>query len=82
MEESHQEATEKEVERILGLLQTHFNNDRKYVCSLVKCYIKQEGVMLQEMLNYPFVLELGEDATVEAEKLMGSNSQSPFVEVV
>ncbi|XP_019358480.1 PREDICTED: non-structural maintenance of chromosomes element 4 homolog A [Gavialis gangeticus] len=27
MEESHQEATEKEVERILGLLQTHFNND-------------------------------------------------------
>jgi len=30
MEESHQEATEKEVERILGLLQTHFKNDRKY----------------------------------------------------
>ncbi|KAM9010724.1 non-structural maintenance of chromosomes element 4 homolog A isoform 2-T2 [Ara ararauna] len=28
MEESHQEATEKEVERILGLLQTHFQNDR------------------------------------------------------
>ncbi|KFV98258.1 Non-structural maintenance of chromosomes element 4 A, partial [Eurypyga helias] len=27
MEESHQEATEKEVERILGLLQTHFLND-------------------------------------------------------
>ncbi|KAM4669000.1 non-structural maintenance of chromosomes element 4 homolog A isoform 2-T2 [Amazona ochrocephala] len=27
MEESHQEATEKEVERILGLLQTHFQND-------------------------------------------------------
>ncbi|KFQ04956.1 Non-structural maintenance of chromosomes element 4 A, partial [Leptosomus discolor] len=27
MEESHQEATEKEVERILGLLQTHFKND-------------------------------------------------------
>ncbi|NXT95924.1 NSE4A protein, partial [Anhinga rufa] len=27
---SHQEATEKEVERILGLLQTHFKNDRKY----------------------------------------------------
>ncbi|KAM6130553.1 non-structural maintenance of chromosomes element 4 homolog A [Phoenicopterus ruber ruber] len=27
MEESHQEATEKEVERILGLLQTHFRND-------------------------------------------------------
>ncbi|XP_005154650.4 non-structural maintenance of chromosomes element 4 homolog A [Melopsittacus undulatus] len=27
MEESHQEATEKEVERILGLLQTHFEND-------------------------------------------------------
>lgn len=30
MEESHQEATAKEVERILGLLQTHFRNDRKY----------------------------------------------------
>ncbi|KFO87036.1 Non-structural maintenance of chromosomes element 4 A, partial [Buceros rhinoceros silvestris] len=27
MEESHQEATEKEVERILRLLQTHFKND-------------------------------------------------------
>ncbi|NXY51284.1 NSE4A protein, partial [Ceuthmochares aereus] len=27
---SHQEATEKEVERILGLLLTHFKNDRKY----------------------------------------------------
>ncbi|NXN06904.1 NSE4A protein, partial [Indicator maculatus] len=27
MEESQQEATEKEVERILGLLQTHFKND-------------------------------------------------------
>ncbi|NXF29778.1 NSE4A protein, partial [Nyctibius bracteatus] len=27
MEESHLEATEKEVERILGLLQTHFKND-------------------------------------------------------
>ncbi|XP_062436616.1 non-structural maintenance of chromosomes element 4 homolog A isoform X2 [Rhea pennata] len=27
MEESHQEATEKEVERILGFLQTHFKND-------------------------------------------------------
>ncbi|NXD36265.1 NSE4A protein, partial [Copsychus sechellarum] len=27
MEESHQEATEKEVERILGILQTHFEND-------------------------------------------------------
>ncbi|NWI14429.1 EID3 inhibitor, partial [Crypturellus soui] len=27
---SHQEATEKEVERILRLLQTHFKNDRKY----------------------------------------------------
>lgn len=30
MEESHQEATEKEVERILGLLQTYFREDRKY----------------------------------------------------
>lgn len=30
MEESHQEATAKEVERILRLLQTHFKNDRKY----------------------------------------------------
>lgn len=30
MEESHQEATEKEVERILRILQTHFENDRKY----------------------------------------------------
>lgn len=30
MEESHQEATEKEVERILGLLQTYFQEDRKY----------------------------------------------------
>lgn len=30
MEQSHQEATEKEVERILGILQTHFENDRKY----------------------------------------------------
>lgn len=30
MEESHQEATEKEVERILGLLQTYFRQDRKY----------------------------------------------------
>ena len=30
MEESHQEATEKEVERILGLLQTYFQKDRKY----------------------------------------------------
>ncbi|XP_074239101.1 non-structural maintenance of chromosomes element 4 homolog A isoform X2 [Saimiri boliviensis] len=29
MEESHQEATEKEVERILGLLQTYFREDRK-----------------------------------------------------
>ncbi|XP_062352316.1 non-structural maintenance of chromosomes element 4 homolog A isoform X1 [Cinclus cinclus] len=27
MEESHQEATEKEVERVLGILQTHFEND-------------------------------------------------------
>ncbi|KAK2099098.1 Non-structural maintenance of chromosomes element 4 A [Saguinus oedipus] len=27
MEESHQEATEKEVERILGLLQTYFRED-------------------------------------------------------
>ncbi|NXX22306.1 NSE4A protein, partial [Podargus strigoides] len=27
MEESQQEATEKEIERILGLLQTHFKND-------------------------------------------------------
>ncbi|NXD23066.1 NSE4A protein, partial [Spelaeornis formosus] len=27
MEESHQEATEKEVERILGILQTYFEND-------------------------------------------------------
>ncbi|KFP69272.1 Non-structural maintenance of chromosomes element 4 A, partial [Acanthisitta chloris] len=27
MEESHQEATEKEVERILGILQTYFKND-------------------------------------------------------
>ncbi|NXL13027.1 NSE4A protein, partial [Setophaga kirtlandii] len=27
MEQSHQEATEKEVERILGILQTHFEND-------------------------------------------------------
>ncbi|NWS72830.1 NSE4A protein, partial [Crotophaga sulcirostris] len=27
MEESHQEATEKEVERILGIVQTHFKND-------------------------------------------------------
>ncbi|NXY18493.1 NSE4A protein, partial [Atrichornis clamosus] len=27
MEESHQETTEKEVERILGILQTHFEND-------------------------------------------------------
>ncbi|NXJ95549.1 EID3 inhibitor, partial [Corythaixoides concolor] len=27
---SHQEATEKEVERILGILQTHFKSDRKY----------------------------------------------------
>lgn len=30
MEESQQEATEKEVERILGLLQTYFREDRKY----------------------------------------------------
>lgn len=30
MEESHQEATEKEVERILGLLQTYFREDREY----------------------------------------------------
>lgn len=30
MEESHQEATEKEVERILRILQTHFEDDRKY----------------------------------------------------
>lgn len=30
MEQSHQEATEKEVERILGLLQTYFQEDRKY----------------------------------------------------
>lgn len=29
MGESHQEATEKEVERILGLLQTYFREDRK-----------------------------------------------------
>uniref|UniRef100_A0A2K6Q0T7 Non-structural maintenance of chromosomes element 4 n=1 Tax=Rhinopithecus roxellana TaxID=61622 RepID=A0A2K6Q0T7_RHIRO len=29
MEESHQEATEKEVERILGLLQTYFQEDRQ-----------------------------------------------------
>lgn len=30
MEESHQEATEKEVERILGLLQAYYMADRKY----------------------------------------------------
>jgi hypothetical protein len=34
MEESHQEATEKEVERILGLLQTYFREDRKYATKL------------------------------------------------
>lgn len=30
MEESHQEATEKEVERILGYLQSFFREERKY----------------------------------------------------
>lgn len=34
MEESHQEATEKEVERILGLLQTYFREDREYGTTL------------------------------------------------
>ncbi|XP_054099370.1 non-structural maintenance of chromosomes element 4 homolog A isoform X2 [Callithrix jacchus] len=40
MEESHQEATEKEVERILGLLQTYFREDRKQSLTLsprLKC---------------------------------------------
>ena len=30
MEESHQEATEKEVERILSYLRSYFADDRKY----------------------------------------------------
>lgn len=34
MEESQQEATEKEVERILGLLQTYFREDREYGAEL------------------------------------------------
>lgn len=31
MEESHQEATEKEVERILACLQKYFADDRKHI---------------------------------------------------
>lgn len=31
MEESHQEATEKEVERILGYLQRYFADERKHI---------------------------------------------------
>lgn len=40
MEESHQEATEKEVERILGLLQTYFREDREYniILKIVQLY--------------------------------------------
>lgn len=47
MEESHQEATEKEVERILGLLQTYFREDRKYgtkgaaICVYRVCHFLQ-----------------------------------------
>lgn len=35
MEESNQEATEREVERILGCLQKYFADDRKHV--KIKC---------------------------------------------
>lgn len=42
MEESHQEATEKEVERILGLLQTYFREDRKYAAE----FLSVQGVPL------------------------------------
>lgn len=45
MEESHQEATEKEVERILGLLQTYFQEDRKYdtkFLGLLQTYFRED----------------------------------------
>lgn len=34
MEESHQEATEKEVERILGCLKSYYQDDREYISSM------------------------------------------------
>lgn len=37
MEESHQEATEKEVERILGYLKSYYQDDREFVVNLQGC---------------------------------------------
>lgn len=57
MEESQQEATEKEVERILGLLQTYFREDRKYDTSS-----EQSSLSALDVWPFPrdaFVLESG-----------------------
>lgn len=73
MEESHEEATEKEVERILGLLQAYHREDRKYkwnilrgpVCSLLpplRITMEEEG---NAALN-PFLL-MREGTTLEIE---------------
>lgn len=35
MEESHQEATEKEVERILGYLKSYYQDDREFQVHLM-----------------------------------------------
>lgn len=52
MEESHQEATEKEVERILGLLQTYFREDREYGTTLKGAAAVVSGVPLSARLFY------------------------------
>lgn len=41
MEDSHQEATEKEVERILGYLKTYYQGDREFEVHLLDLNVSQ-----------------------------------------
>lgn len=39
MDDSHQEATEREVERILGYLKSYYQDDRMFKITLLECQI-------------------------------------------
>ncbi|XP_006025197.3 non-structural maintenance of chromosomes element 4 homolog A [Alligator sinensis] len=61
MEESHQEATEKEVERILGLLQTHFNNDPEIPISFFDFVIDPDSFArtVENIFHVSFIIRDG-----------------------
>ncbi|NXO23297.1 NSE4A protein, partial [Cisticola juncidis] len=61
MEESHQEATEKEVERILRILQTHFDNDPQIPISFFDFVIDPNSFArtVENMFHVSFLIRDG-----------------------